>query len=76
MSKQDDDMNRVNAACEALGEHFDTVQIFVTRHDAYERDGTVSIALGRGDWFSRYGKVQEWMIRQDERTRKDVREEA
>jgi hypothetical protein len=71
-----DDVERVKAACRVLGEHFDCVQIFASRHeDKYESDGTVNVAYGDGNWFARYGQVVEWMIRQDERTRDHIREE-
>jgi hypothetical protein len=51
------------------------VQIFVTRHEAFQRDGTVNVNHGEGNYFTRYGQVQEWMIRQDERTRDFIRED-
>lgn len=72
---KNEDMERVEAACRALGEHFDSVQIFVTRHEPFQRDGTVNINVGEGNWFTRYGQVSDWMIRQNERTRDYIRED-
>lgn len=72
--ERETDMQRVQQACETLSEYFDSVQIFATRHEPEQEGGTVNVAWGSGNWFSRYGIVQEWMIRQDERTRKHTRE--
>lgn len=63
-------------ACEQLGETFDTVQIFVTRHEAGEHDGTINIHYGSGNWFARYGQVKNWMIRADEQERNTTREQG
>lgn len=73
--KSIEDMDRLKHAARLLGEHFDCVQIFVSRHEPYQRDGTVNAAYGEGNWFARYGQIQEWMVRQDERTRDHIREE-
>lgn len=70
-----DDLDRVKKAAEALGEHFETVQIFVTKHEPEIEDGTVNIAWSTGNFFARYGQVREWLIKVEERTRKFVREE-
>ncbi len=72
---KDDDLERIKKATQALGEHFDSVQIFCTRHEAFKRDGTVNVNYGEGNWFTRFGQVRDWVIRQDERTRDHVREE-
>lgn len=74
-SQKDDDIERVKRATKALGEHFDTVQIFVTRHEEGQEGGTVNVAWSQGNWFARYGQVREWVVKADERTRKSVREE-
>lgn len=67
------DMVRVRKACEALIEHFDSVQIFATRHEPGEKDGTVTIRYGLGNWYTRYGHVKEWVIKEEETTRESVR---
>lgn len=74
MSDESPDMQRLKLAAEALGEHFDTVQIFVTRHEPEVEDGTINAAWSVGNWFTRYGQVREWLIKADERTRKHIRE--
>lgn len=74
-SERDRDMEMVKLACERLGEHFDTVHIFTTRHETGNEDGTVNVTYGIGNWFARYGQVQEWIIRCDERTRRFVQQE-
>lgn len=55
----------VAKAADALAEHFPSVQIFVHR----ERNGgtpshnqQTCISAGRGDWYARYGQIQEWML--------------
>lgn len=47
-------------AVAALREHFDTVQIFVTRHDV-DAEGTLSRAEGSGNYFARYGLCEQWV---------------
>lgn len=67
------DVQRVREAAQALGEHFDSVQIFATRCEQGELDGTVNVHIGVGNWFTRYGQVQDWLVKQDEMTRVGVR---
>lgn len=69
MSDSEQDMKRVEEAVRILEEHFDTIQVFATRHEAGEKDGTVNINLGSGNWFARYGQVKEWCVRVEEDTR-------
>lgn len=56
-----------------LSEHFDSVIIFVTRHDAND-GGTFRGIETRGNWFARYGQVKEWVIREEETSRINARE--
>lgn len=75
----DADMERLRVAVESLGEHFDSVQIFVTRANEADREedkGTINANLGGGNWFARYGQVRAWLVKCDERTREEVRGEA
>lgn len=65
---------RINACLEMLGEHFDSVQIFVTLHERSE--GTLNYAKGVGSWFSRYGQVREWLIKEDEAARIEIRKKS
>ncbi len=74
-SKQrDSDMAFVQQHVDQLMEQFDSVQVFVTRHMPGEMDGTVSINLGAGNWFTRRGQTREWVIVEDERARMPARE--
>ena len=51
----------VSQACAALGEHFDSVQIFVCKHDGGEKE-THTYNAGLGCWNARYGQVREWLV--------------
>lgn len=57
-----------------LGEHYDTVQIFATRHEA-GKDGTVNVQLGVGNWFARYGQIITWVVKADETHRIDAQKD-
>lgn len=70
---QDMDIQRVQSAVDSLGEHFDTVQIFCTRHDSGQVGGTITLCLGVGNWYARYGQIANWMIKSDEETRTETR---
>lgn len=71
------DVERLKKSALELGEHFDTVQIFCTRHqsESEEDTGTVNINYGLGNWFARLGFVKDWVIRQDEYTRAHCRKQ-
>ncbi len=69
---EDSDTARLEAAINSLSEHFDTVQIFATRH---ESEGTVHVSRGCGNWFARFGHVSEWCTRERESTRMKLRKE-
>lgn len=68
----DPDRERIEKAVEALGEHFDAVQIFAVRTDT---DGTLTYSKGCGNWFARYGQIRTWLVKQDEYTKKEVQKE-
>ena len=70
--ESDADMERLKKATNELGKHFDTVQIFVTRH-APEHEGTIRICWGSGNWFARYGQVTHWKVKEDDVVRSEVR---
>jgi hypothetical protein len=63
------DMDRVQAAVDSLGEHFDTVHIFVTTQDGANRR-TFAGSRYSGNIYTRYGQVREWLITVDEQTRR------
>ncbi len=73
--KSDGDMAMLEQHANQLAEHFDSVQIFVTRHEAGESDGTVNANFGTGNWFTRFGQISTYLTKADERSRKEVREE-
>jgi hypothetical protein len=55
------DVALVEKCLQHLGEHFDSVQIFATRDEPAEREGTIKISKGVGNWYARYGQVVEWV---------------
>lgn len=72
IDEESQDVQRVKKAAEALGEHFDSVQIFANRVDA---EGTISLSHGCGNWFARYGQIVEWRVKNDEEAKEGVRRE-
>ena len=62
-------------AADGLMEHFDTVQLLVTKHVPEDKDldGTVSLHIGRGNYYARFGQVIDWLTKQDEYTRDKCR---
>jgi len=61
----DDEQKRVDAVKESLLEHFDSVRIFVTRHNGSE-DTTQSYETGGGNFYAQLGQVREWVCIQDQ----------
>ena len=74
MSDADREMALLEQHVNQLAEHFDSVQIFVTRSDP-QQDGTVNANRGTGNWFTRYGQVRSWLVKADERSRQEVQKE-
>jgi hypothetical protein len=72
--KSDQDIDRVRAAARGLIEHFDTVQIFCTRHEGPET-GTTRVTFGLGNWFARFGQAVEWTEKEREVSRGETRRE-
>lgn len=64
------DVEMVEKHLRELSEFFDSVQIFCTRYNANKVDGcdeegtTLRMALGKGNWFARYGQVRHWLEQQ------------
>ena len=54
----------VQRATAQLMEHFDSVQIFVTKNCG--KGSTLSMKYGDGNWFSRYGQVRLWLMSEEE----------
>lgn len=61
----------------ALGRHFDTVQIFCTRHDpdCHPSSATQHFSAGTGNYYARFGHMKEWVISEEERIKCRVRDQ-
>lgn len=70
---EEEEMEFLGKHCREIGEHFDTVQIFVSRYDS--DIGTVNLVYGAGNWFARYGQVVDWQVKKSEQTRVGVRKD-
>lgn len=66
---KDEDLELIQKALDTLGEYFDAVQIFATRHEESE-GGTIRVSKGVGNYYARYGHIALWMQKQ-----KDVDDE-
>lgn len=51
---------------------FDSVQVVAT---STHHNGTTIAHRGAGNWYARAGAVREWLVKNDERTRAQVRAE-
>lgn len=67
------DVIRCQEAAQALGEHFDSVQVFATRHEEGTSHGTINIHVGVGNWFARFGQVRDWVVKKEEETKVEIR---
>lgn len=56
---QEHDEKFVEGIVQQLRRHFCSVQVFVTRLEPDQR--TVAFATGDGNWYARFGQVQEWL---------------
>jgi hypothetical protein len=75
MNDDHPDLAMLKTHANQLAEHFDSVQIFATRHEAGTEDGTVTVNHGTGNWFARYGQIVEWVTKKREEARLSVRGE-
>lgn len=75
-AQRDADVAMIRRHLAELGEHFDTAQIFVTRHMPAEEDGTVTLQMGTGNYYARVGHIGEWMVAQNEFVRMKTRADA
>ena len=62
----------VKSIASKLAEHYDTVQIFCTKHEGGQ-GGTIHAEWGVGNYYARRGQVLEWIEEQKESTREGVR---
>lgn len=58
------DEKRIDSAIDVLMEHFDTVQVFVTRYDGGEPNDTTGLSKGRGNYYARRHFVDCWVQNQ------------
>jgi hypothetical protein len=72
-SFDDKDLEMVRKHLSTLSEHFDTVQVFVQR--TASEGGTMTLHLGTGNWYARYGQVREWIIKREEEARIESRKD-
>jgi hypothetical protein len=61
-------MDIVLKAVNDLGEHFDSVRVFVSEHRG-EEDGTLKLTAGVGNYITQFGQIRLWMLLQEERER-------
>lgn len=69
--RQNTDQSVLRDAIATLMEHFDTVQVVVTRR---ANDGTIIAAEDSGNFYARVGSVHRWLTMEDEQCRVNVRE--
>jgi hypothetical protein len=65
------DIQHVDEALNKLSEHFDSVHIFVSRHEGQK--GTIMVNKGTGNGCAQLGQIQDYMTRMDEMKRMHVR---
>lgn len=70
----EEDVQLVKDAADRLMEHFDSVRIFVTKHDG-TTDTTIPFTTGAGNFYAQLGQVNEWKATQNEIPREEVRQQ-
>lgn len=56
----------VDRSLAGLMEHFEVVQVFVSRYVAAGRESvTITYHKGAGNWHARYGMVKAWTLTQE-----------
>jgi len=65
VSKKSHDEQLLSKALNLLCEHYDSVQIFVTRHEPVTEKGTVEFDCGIGNYYARLGQISMWTKRQE-----------
>lgn len=71
MSEETDkELARLKKAVTELFEHFDSVRIFVTRHDG---EKTHDLTWGAGNFHAQVGQIIDFVTEQDEITREVAR---
>lgn len=62
-NQQSPDEQFLDKALDILREHFDTVQILATRHEA-SQNGTLHFDCGFGNYYARLGQLDIWLKQQ------------
>ena len=70
---KDRDIALVTRIATELSEQFDSVRIFVSRHDG--KAGTCRVSIGRGNFYAQYGQIREWLIEQEAIASRDAEHE-
>ena len=70
---RDVDLERLMDACDRLSAYFETVQIFATKPNKDKDNSTLMFNQGQGNYFARYGQVKDWILREEEVSRNQVR---
>lgn len=73
--KKEDEFELVKDICARLSEHFDHVQVFVSKDHHDSDKGVVQCDWGKGNYLARYGQVREWVVYQDAITRERAKGE-
>jgi hypothetical protein len=73
-NEADADNKFVESVTQKLMERFSSVQIFAVKYKPGDGNETVGVSSGNGDWYSRIGYIKEWVIRQDEYIKNNVRQ--
>jgi len=72
MLSDEEALKVLDSNCAQLMEHFDSVRIFVTKHDSLIQTTQVA-TRGKGNYFASRGYIQDWITQQDENTREECR---
>jgi hypothetical protein len=71
----DIDMGPVDRAIAALMEHYDTVQIFVTKETPGSEGFTQGIQKGGGNYYARFGHAKNWVLKQERLAEMELEDE-
>jgi hypothetical protein len=64
--------NLVKDHASKLAEHFDSVRIFVTRHNGGDEE-SAGYTFGIGNYYAQRGQIGEWVTQQEEIERQRMR---
>lgn len=58
--------------CDLLGEHCDSVRIFITSPSNNGQGDTRCFSVGSGNFCAQKGQIHEWLIMENERSRQHM----